>query len=86
MKHDEDVFSRMESKGYDAYMIRRTGEPTCAVIGGAFRWVGHYWNRADGAWNDYTCPRDIFTPTDRDTFALPNGGEWVGIVYNNGGR
>lgn len=86
MKHDNDVLSRMGGEGFDAYMIRRTGESTCTVINGAFRWVGHYWNRQDNGWNDYTMPRDIFTPSERETFALPEGGEWVGIVYNNGGR
>jgi hypothetical protein len=88
MKHteDTDVFSRMGSEGYDAYMIRRTGESTCAVIGGAFRWVGHYWNRADNAWNDYTMPRDIFTVEERASYVLPIDGEWVGIFYNNGGK
>ena len=73
-------------RGYDAYIIRRAGEPTAAIIDGAFRWVGHYWNRADGAWNDYTLPRDIFTPAERETFPLPKMGEWVGILIENGGR
>lgn len=75
----------MEQFG-DAYLIRRAGEPTAAIIGGAFRWVGYYWNRKDNGWNDYTMPRDIFTPSERDTYVLPDGGEWVGIFYNNGGR
>jgi hypothetical protein len=74
------------SRGYDAYLIRRKGGPTTAMIGGAFRWVGDYWNRADNGWADYTRPRDIFTPAERDTYPLPNGGEWVGILIDNGGR
>jgi hypothetical protein len=73
-------------RGHDAYLIRRTGYPTAAIIRGAFRWVGHYWNRADGAWNDYTMPRDIFTPAERETYELPPMGEWVGIFIENGGR
>ena len=73
-------------RGHDAYMIRRTGEPTAAIIGGAFRWVGHYWNRKDYGWIDYTMPRDIFTIAERETYVLPDGGEWVGIFIENGGR
>ena len=86
MSQDSDVFARMGSDGWDAYMIRRAGEPTCVFISGAFLWVGHYWNRQDNGWNHYTMPRDIFTPAERDTFALPDGGEWVGIILDNGGR
>ena len=86
MSQDNDVYSRMGMLPADAYLIRRAGEPTATIINGAFRWVGHYWNRADGAWNDYTMPRDIFTPAERDSYVLPDGGEWVGIFIENGGR
>lgn len=71
---------------YDAYMIRRTGEPTTAIIGGAFRWVGHYWNRADNGWHNYTLPRDVFDLEERESYILPPDGEWVGILLDNGGR
>ena len=74
----------MNTDKHDAYLIRRTGEPTTAIINGAFRWVGHYWNRQDNTWNDYTMPRDVFTVSERETFALPEGGEWVGIFIENG--
>ena len=73
-------------RGHDAYMIRRTGEPTAAIIDGAFRWVGHYWNRTDNEWREHTYPRDIFTIAERETYVLPDGGEWVGILLDNGGR
>ena len=86
MEYDTDVFSRAASGGYDVYLIRRKGEPTAAIIDGAFRWIGHYWNRADNGWNDYTLPRDIFTLAERDSYVLPDGGEWVGILLDNGGR
>ena len=86
MEHDHDVYSRMGNAAHDAYMIRRAGETTCAFISGAFRWVGHYWNRQDNGWNHYTMPRDIFTPAERETYVLPVGGEWVGIFLDNGGQ
>jgi hypothetical protein len=86
MSQDNDVYGRMGTLPADAYLIRRKGEPTARIIGGAFRWVGHYWNRQDNGWNDYTMPRDVFTVAERETFPLPEGGEWVGIFYNNGGR
>ena len=73
-------------RGYDAYIIRRAGEKTTAIIDRQFRWVGHYWNRAENGWLDHTHPRDIFTIAERETFPLPDGGEWVGIFIENGGR
>lgn len=85
MEQDYDVYSRGVRQG-DAYLIRRKGETTCAYIGGAFRWVGHYWNRVDNGWNDYTLPRDIFTPEERESYVLPPAGEWVAILLDNGGR
>lgn len=86
MSMDTIEYGRMGMLPADAYIIRRKGEPTARMINGQFRWVGHYWNRADGAWNDYTMPRDIFTIAERDTYVLPDGGEWVGIWLANGGR
>lgn len=65
-----------------AYMIHRADTPRydmAAAAKGVLRSGGQYWNRYDNNWRPANAPRDIFTPSERDTFPLPTGGEWIEI-------
>lgn len=68
-----------------AYLIRRADSPRvelAAARRGVFRWGGEYWNRFENNWVAANTPLDIFLPSERDTYALPTGGEWVEIYLD----
>ena len=68
-----------------AYMIHRTDSPRydmAAAARGVLRSGGLYWCRFDNEWQAADRPRDIFTPSERDAYTLPAGGEWVEIYLD----